>query len=1487
MRLLGTGDGRHARRVAVTEDGHAHIEVRGADRPGSAALAADAKAEIEALEGVQWAEVDAVVGRLIVVFDPESITPDDLIDSLETVEELHEVADQRFPHDRPDHPADREPMYLNVFGIVTDVAGLGYATAARTLHFMRLPSEIPGLVSVIDNAPRVRRFLERQLGPPTADVLLTTTNAAAQALGQGPLGLVVDIGHRSVKLGEQRSRTATWNRRESRLVSGRHRVGHPATEFPQRPAPLPDGPIEAYTDRAAIASLGAVGAVLGVTRDPRRASKLLLTGIPKAAVLGREAFAAEFDRLLSDFDVLTMDPAALRRLDRVDALVIDAKTVTSASWAIADVVGFRRDTDAVEITKQARSLFDPDRPFDARGWRSWRLRPLEHDDETLPRGARNRSRLLGSGGRKVLGLWRQDRLLALVAIRREPVALTDEIIDAARDAGLQIVLSGGSDALARRLGLDRRVPATRVVDTISELQRDGCVVMYLGSTHTQALRGADIGLGVERDDDRIPWSAHLVIGADLVNAWRVVRAIPIAREVSRRSTLLALAGASTGGVWSFLGPPRTAAERAMLPINGTAMFSVGLGAAAARRAAAGTPPRSAPRDPWHELETDESLARLGSTTEGLDSDERARRHAASSSRVVEGPIGLGRAVIDELANPLTPLLGLGAALSAAVGSAVDAALVGGVVGANAIVGAAQRVSTERSLQRLERAGDVMVRVRVGGATEQVPADSLVVGDIIELEAGETVPADSRILGSDNLEVDESTITGESLPVAKSEKPAPGAPVPEQTSMLFEGSSIAAGTVTALVVATGTDTETGRSAAAAADPPPSGVEQRLGQLTKLTLPVSVVGGGAVTALGLTRGQSARAAVGTGVSLMVAAVPEGLPALATLSQVAAARRLATNNALVRNPRALEALGRVDQICFDKTGTLTQNRISLALVSIDGREERLPDLSADGRAVLSAAARATPTSNGAGPLPHATDQAIHDAASLAGVHPTDGANGWSRLDEIPFESRRGYHVVLGEVGRSRRLVSVKGAPEAVLPRCTHWRRDGVTEPLREAAHVRLRDEVERLGRRGLRVLAVAEAIATGAVDLAADVLPDGLELIGFVALADPIRPSAAAALRDVQEAGVNVAMITGDHASTAEAIAAELGMLNGGRIVVGAELDALDDAALDAIIAHVSVFARVTPSQKVRIVEAYQRRGRSVAMTGDGANDAAAIRLADAGIALGGGNGSAAARAVADLVVTDDRIETIIDAIVEGRAMWESVRSAVAILVGGNLGEIGFIVAGTALTGASPVNARQLLLVNLLTDMAPALAIALREPPDRSPERLLHEGPDASLGSALNREIAIRAGTTAAGATAAWTVARMTGSPGRARTIALAALVGTQLSQTLVSGGRSPMVVGATTLSVGALVAAIQTPGVSQFFGCRPLGPVGWATATSAALGATGVSVGIPWLVERVGEQIAGHDDAAAILHVVDAAEFGAPVSTIVGDRPEASTDRIEQP
>jgi cation-transporting ATPase I len=323
------------------------------------------------------------------------------------------------------------------------------------------------------------------------------------------------------------------------------------------------------------------------------------------------------------------------------------------------------------------------------------------------------------------------------------------------------------------------------------------------------------------------------------------------------------------------------------------------------------------------------------------------------------------------------------------------------------------------------------------------------------------------------------------------------------------------------------------------------------------------------------------------------------------------------------------------------------------------------------------------------------------------------------------------------------------------------------------------------------------------------------------------------------VRILMVTGDHPSTAEAIAAELDVLNGLRVMTGPELDLLDDDALAKELPKVAVFARATPAHKARIVSCLHQLGSVVAVTGDGANDAPAIRLADVGVALGE-RATPAARAAADVVVTDDRIETIIDAIVEGRAMWSSVRDALGILLGGNIGEIIFTVGSTLLTGRSTLNARQLLLVNLLTDMLPAMVVAVRPPAATGPEKLLAEGPEASLGSALTRDIYTRGITTAAAASLAWILARMTGTRARADTVGLIGLVSAQLMQTLAAGGKDKTVAAAALGSMAALWLMISLPGVSTLFGSRPVGPVGWAIGLGSAAAAGTVNV----LIEQLG-------------------------------------------
>jgi cation-transporting ATPase I len=831
--------------------------------------------------------------------------------------------------------------------------------------------------------------------------------------------------------------------------------------------------------------------------------------------------------------------------------------------------------------------------------------------------------------------------------------------------------------------------------------------------------------------------------------------------------------------------------------------------------------------PWHELDGPTVLARLGSAPDGLPEEEAAIRRPPEIPPPPPALL-LVRAVTAELLNPLTPVLAAGAGLAATVGSVTDAGLIGGLTVLNAVIGGVERFRAERAIERLEGSSARGVLVRRAGAEHLVDASELVPGDVIRLRTKELVPADCRILEASTLDVDESSLTGESLPVPKSPPASYETAVAERTSMLYEGTAIAAGEATAVVVATGAATQMRRSDSLLPfEPPPSGVEARLQTLTSLAGPVALGSGGLLAGAAALRGLPLRRVVDSAVALTAAAVPEGLPLLATVAQLSAARRLADRGALVRSRRAVEALGRVDVACVDKTGTLTEGRIALVAVS-DGETETPVnghELSSGVLDILAAGLRAAPDS-ARQDLVHAEDRALAQEASEAEVAADRGAVAWRRVAELPFEPGRGFHAVLGANHESA-LLAVKGAPEVVLAHSSSSRNGAGPVRMTEARRRRLMASARRLARRGLRVLAVAERPVEAGATLD-EGLVDGATFLGFLAYSDPIRATAAAAVRNLRRAGVEIVMMTGDHPNTAESIATELGLVNGKRIMTGPEMDELSDDELSANVSGVAVFARVTPLHKVRVVRALQAAGKVVAMTGDGANDAQAIRLADVGIAFGE-QATPATREAADLLVVDNRIETIVDALLEGRALWASTREAAAILVGGNLGEVAFTVAGTLATGRPPLNARQLLLVNLLTDAAPAMAIAVRQPTRPSPEQLLREGPEASLGAPLVENIAWRAVITGAGATGAWLAARATGTRAHASTVAMTALVGAQLGQTLLVGWRDPVVVASGLGSAALLAGVVQTPGLSHFFGCRPLGPVGWGISGAASAAA----------------------------------------------------------
>ncbi|GAA1557933.1 cation-translocating P-type ATPase [Actinomadura kijaniata] len=1415
--------GPRTKRRIWSRSGRAYIELRGvqADHtPAAADLRTAASAAVRRMKGVRWAEVNAVTGELLCVFDEGKISLDALVEAVTSVEDEHGVPDEAFPMHT--HPADQNPITAETIALASDCAAFAMAATGRWVRWPKLPPAARLALVWVDNQPRLRRELELRLGPHGADLMLAVGNAVLHGLTQEPAALAVDAVHRGVLLTELTARRAAWCRWEEELCA----PGLPA-EAPQRadrPRPLPDGPVERCGDRTALAAMLGAGGLLAANPDPAAAADLMLTMVPKAARLGRAGFAAILDREMARIGVVPLDGSAYRRLDRIDTVVVDSRALCgealeilsaddAATWRVAARL-LRRDPEMEGV---------PDR--DGRKLERLDDRPPEH-----PEGTR-------------LRVWNDDgTALGEVVVGRRLEPLAEAVLSAARDGDTQVLLTRNASTADLRARaddvLDAEVP---LADHVRDLQRDGRGVALVTVEDEDAALAADVGIGI-LGGRSVSWGADLVCTGGLAQVWRLLTAIPVAHEASERAVRLSAGGTSLGALL-VLTQRRSQSPLKLAPVQGAALSALVGGVVTARRLASRPLPAPMPRVPWHALDPESAVEQAMRLRPG-DEEERPRRHRVRSARPVRAATDLARAVGHELQDPLTPILVLGAAGSSAVGSGVDAALVGGVMAGNAVISGVQHARAERALRglllgqrpparRVDAAPDDLPPIQNGNGWERcqtLPAERLRPGDIIAVGPSDVVPADARLLAAEGLEVDEASLTGESLPVGKSLEAVPGADLADRSCMVFEDTTVLTGRGYAVVVATGPATQAERAAVLAGrGAAPTGVQAQLNEVTRIALPLTGASGALVSLLGLVRGVSMRQAISSGVAVAFAAVPEGLPLVATVAQLAAARRLSKRGVLVRSSRTLGTMGRVDTLCFDKTGTLTEGRLKLSRVSGPGREVELD--SAPGRRVLTAAVRACPQ----GPIEtvkHATDRAVIEAAERH----LDGDPGWELLHETPFEPSRGFAAATGRDGDAP-YVAVKGAPEAILPRCHRVAEGKGTKPLTDERRAKAREAERGLAGRGLRVLAVAEARPGDLDDV--EKLGETVELVllGFVGIADPLRPGAAEAITTLADAGIRVAMITGDHPETARAIAAELGIATSGDdVMTGAELDRLSERERIERIPRTSVFARVTPEHKVGIVKALRRSGRVVAMTGDGANDAAAIRLADVGIGLTSGD-SRAAPSAADLILPGGDLPGIVAALLEGRTLWESVRNAVSILVGGNAGEIAFTVYGTALGGKAPLSTRQLLLVNTLTDMLPALAVALAAPgadDERPPGR-------GTLGDPLRDAIALRGVVTALGAIMAWQAGRFTALPvargARAGTMGLAALVLTQLLQTLQTGWRSPWVVATCAASLVVLAAVIETPGVSTFFGCVPLGPVAWAQVVAASGTATALGVLAP--------------------------------------------------
>ena len=627
-----------------------------------------------------------------------------------------------------------------------------------------------------------------------------------------------------------------------------------------------------------------------------------------------------------------------------------------------------------------------------------------------------------------------------------------------------------------------------------------------------------------------------------------------------------------------------------------------------------------------------------------------------------------------------------------------------IVFINAILGVFQESKAEKALDALKNMSAPHARVIRDGKEMLISSSELVPGDIIRLEAGDFIPADARLLQSASLKAEESALTGESVPSEKDAEAvvAEDAPLGDRSNMVFSGCSVTYGTATAIVTATGMDTQMGKIADLL-DNEEDGqtpLQQKLAQLGKY-LGFMALGACAIIFLvGILNGLEILHIFMTAVSLAVSAIPEGLPAIVTIVLSIGVQRMVKKNAIIRRLPAVETLGSASVICSDKTGTLTQNRMTLVKAWLDGQDEPEDISENNSEAIRKLLSYATLCSNGSvefkdGHETHLgdpTETAIVLAAHKNGMPKELLNQQYPRLGEIPFDSDRKLMTTINLVD-GKHLVIVKGAVDVMASRC-------VSGDLEKAAQVN-----ENMSRNALRVLAVGyKFIDAMPATLTPEELETDLHFMGLVGMIDPPRPEAKAAVALCRKAGIKVVMITGDHVVTASAIAKDLDILrDGDRAITGAQLDAMSDEELDAQVTEISVYARVSPENKIRIVKAWQRRDQIVSMTGDGGNDAPALKAADIGCAMGI-TGTDVAKGAADMTLTDDNFATIVDAVQEGRGIYANIKKVVGFLLGTNIGEVITVFVAMLLWHESPLLSMQLLWINLVTDSLPAIALGM---------------------------------------------------------------------------------------------------------------------------------------------------------------------------------------
>lgn len=753
---------------------------------------------------------------------------------------------------------------------------------------------------------------------------------------------------------------------------------------------------------------------------------------------------------------------------------------------------------------------------------------------------------------------------------------------------------------------------------------------------------------------------------------------------------------------------------------------------------------------WYTLEADATLEKLKSGRRGLIEADATRRLLQWGANTMprQRSDGVLRIFLRQFLNVLTTILVAAAGISFSLGDTLDGFVILAAVAVNVSVGFAQEVKASRGLEKLRSVMEFSALVLRGGEEQLIPSRNVVPGDVLVLQAGSRIPADARIIEAAMLEANESALTGESFPVPKSVEVLRGTvALAERKNMVFAGCMVVQGSGMAAVTATGGNTEFGRIAQSlkTAEDGETPLHKRLSRLGRSIGGVLIAVCFGMFLFGIALGKPVVEMLPLSVAVAVAAIPEGLPVAVTVILAVGMQRILKRKALVRQLVAAETLGSTTVICADKTGTLTEGLLSVTHIVTEEHDvqygkdtmqlfrQNTSASSALRMLEIGMLCNDAVVENENKPLEHRvvvgnpTDKALVYAAHSAGLERRQLEEQYPRLGSLPFDSERKYMMTLHRAEHGGRMIFAKGAVENILAQCSHVDHEGRAVPLTAQKRSAIIATAERMSSEGLRVLAFA---INRRVEEKEDPFAGqtAASFLGMVGMKDPLRSSAREAVQLCRSAGIRIVMITGDHPLTARAIARELGLpAEKKNIVSGADLAAMEDYDLERRIHEIDIFARAVPEDKIRIVKAWQATGAVVAMTGDGINDAPALKAANIGVALG--SGTDIAKETADLVLLDDNIHTVVAAVREGRVIFDNIRKVLLYLMAGSLAEV-IIIASGLITGLSvpgfplPLLAAQILWVNIVTDILPNIALAfdpeepgiMREPPRKPAEAML---------------------------------------------------------------------------------------------------------------------------------------------------------------------------